>query len=131
MTSLSACGVVGNKRLRPEPDCYRITEQERMIMKMEELLRVAVEKQAADIFLIPGMPLSYRVGGRIINHDENKIFPQEMDTLIEEFYMLAGNRDMSRAKSMGMTISPWRYRGCPGFVPMYFAREGHWLLLSA
>lgn len=32
-------------------------------MKVEELLQVAVDKQAADIFLIPGMPLSYRVGG--------------------------------------------------------------------
>ena len=63
-------------------------------MKMEELLRAAVEKQAADIFLIPGMPLSYRIGGKIVNHNEEKIFPQEMDKLIEEFYGMAGNRDM-------------------------------------
>ena len=36
------------------------------MMKMEELLRIAVEKGAADIFLIPGMPFSYQVGGRIV-----------------------------------------------------------------
>ena len=54
-------------------------------MKMEELLRAAVEKQAADIFLIPGMPLSYRIGGKIINHNDEKIFPQEMDKLIRSY----------------------------------------------
>ena len=34
-------------------------------MKIEEILRTAVENEAADIFLIPGMPAAYRVGGRI------------------------------------------------------------------
>ena len=70
-------------------------------MNVRELLSAAVEKQAADVFLIPGMPLSYRVGGQIIHHNEEKIFPQELDVLIGELYQLAGNRDMTRVRECG------------------------------
>ena len=35
-------------------------------MKVMELLTAAVEQEAADIFLIPGRPFSYKIGGRII-----------------------------------------------------------------
>ena len=35
-------------------------------MEVMELLTQAVEQNAADIFLVPGMPFSYKIGGRII-----------------------------------------------------------------
>ena len=35
-------------------------------MNVKELLTTAVEQDAADIFLVPGMPFSYKIGGRII-----------------------------------------------------------------
>ena len=42
-------------------------------MNVMELLTSAVEKNAADIFLIPGMPFSYKIGGRIIYQGDNRI----------------------------------------------------------
>ena len=93
-------------------------------MKMEELLRAAVEKQAADIFLIPGMPLSYRIGGRIVNHNEDKIFPQDMDKLIEEFYSMAGNRDMSRVKKHGDDDFSMAIPGLSRFRANVFRQRG-------
>ena len=48
-------------------------------MNVMELLTSAVEKNAADIFLIPGMPFSYKIGGRIIYQGDNRIMPDEMD----------------------------------------------------
>ncbi|MCI8764017.1 MAG: PilT/PilU family type 4a pilus ATPase [Lachnospiraceae bacterium] len=93
-------------------------------MKMEELLRAAVEKQAADIFLIPGMPLSYRIGGKIVNHNEEKIFPQEMDKLIEEFYGMAGNRDMSRVKKCGDDDFSMAIQGLSRFRANVFRQRG-------
>ena len=36
------------------------------VMEVMELLTQAVEQNAADIFLVPGMPFSYKIGGRII-----------------------------------------------------------------
>ena len=44
-------------------------------MFTEDVLRNAVEQGAADIFLIPGMPLSWKVGGKIIYQSDEKIFP--------------------------------------------------------
>ena len=32
-------------------------------MEVMELLTQAVEQNAADIFLVPGMPFSYKIGG--------------------------------------------------------------------
>ena len=48
-------------------------------MNVMELLTSAVEQNAADIFLIPGMPFSYKIGGRIIYQGDNRIMPDEMD----------------------------------------------------
>lgn len=70
-------------------------------MKVEELLEVAVEKQAGDIFLIPGMPFSYKIGGRIIYQGDAKIFPEEMDQMITELYRVADNRDMGKVRTHG------------------------------
>lgn len=70
-------------------------------MKIKELLQVAVEQGAADIFLIPGMPFSYKVGGRILCYNEEKLFPTEMDGMIDEIYQIAGGRDMTKVKTHG------------------------------
>lgn len=70
-------------------------------MNVEELLSLAVEKKAGDIFLIPGMPFSYKIGGRIIYQGENKIYPDEMEKMITELYMIAGNRNMEKVKLHG------------------------------
>ena len=70
-------------------------------MNVMELLTSAVEKNAADIFLIPGMPFSYKIGGRIIYQGDNRIMPDEMDKMITEIYGLAKNRGMEKVQSHG------------------------------
>lgn len=42
------------------------------VMEVMELLTQAVEQNAADIFLVPGMPFSYKIGGRIICQGRGK-----------------------------------------------------------
>lgn len=94
------------------------------MMKMEELLRIAVEKGAADIFLIPGMPFSYQVGGKIISHDDEKIFPEEMERLIEEFYQMADHRDMTKVKLHGDDDFSMAVRGLSRFRANVFRQRG-------
>ncbi len=53
-------------------------------MEVMELLTQAVEQNAADIFLVPGMPFSYKIGGRIICQGEEKIMPDQLDQMITE-----------------------------------------------
>ena len=65
-------------------------------MDVLELFQEAVEREASDIFLVPGMPFSYKIGGRITYQGEEKIYPDEMDRIITQIYAIAGNRDMTR-----------------------------------
>ena len=93
-------------------------------MKIEEILRTAVENEAADIFLIPGMPAAYRVGGRIINYGTDKIFPQEMESIIKEFYYLAGDRDMNRVLRLGDDDFSMAIPGLSRFRANVFRQRG-------
>ncbi|MCI9594797.1 MAG: PilT/PilU family type 4a pilus ATPase [Lachnospiraceae bacterium] len=70
-------------------------------MDVMGFFKQAVEKEASDIFLIPGMPFSYKIGGRITYQGEEKIFPEEMDKMIAQIYQIAGNRDMTNVLAGG------------------------------
>ena len=61
-----------------------------------QILQQAVEHNAADIFMIPGMPIAYKVNGEILPINDKKIFPDLMDQLIKEIYIIAGNRDINK-----------------------------------
>ena len=70
-------------------------------MEVMELLTQAVEQNAADIFLVPGMTFSYKIGGRIICQGEEKIMPDQMNQMITRIYEIAKNRSMERVLSHG------------------------------
>ena len=63
-----------------------------------QILQLAVERNAADIFMIPGMPISYKINGEILPVNDKKIFPDVMDQLIKEIYTIAGNRDIAKTE---------------------------------
>lgn len=64
------------------------------------MLKTAVEKQASDIFIISGLPLSYKVNGVIEHQDSDMIFPPLSEEMIKQAYSLA-ERDMDRLISCG------------------------------
>lgn len=70
-------------------------------MDIVELLGIAVNKQASDIFLVAGMPLSYKVGGRIEYYKEEKLFPDQIDEMITQLYTIAGKRSMAKIQETG------------------------------
>ena len=67
-------------------------------MDITGLLSIAVNKQASDIFLVAGMPLSYKVGGRIEYQEENKLSPAQIEELIAQLYDVAGKRSMKKCR---------------------------------
>ena len=71
------------------------------IMKVTDLLQKAVADHASDIFIIAGLPPSYRANGRILREHEEKLMPKETQACIEEIYELAGNRDISNLLKRG------------------------------
>ena len=70
-------------------------------MDIVDLLGVAVNKQASDIFLVAGMPLSYKVGGRIEYYKDEKLFPDQIDEMITQLYSIAGKRSMKKIQDTG------------------------------
>jgi len=65
-----------------------------------KILKGAVDDKAADVFLIPGIPYSYRIDGEIISEGPDKILPMQMDKLIEQIYKIA-KRSMQKAQETG------------------------------
>lgn len=70
-------------------------------MKVTDLLQKAVADHASDIFIIAGLPPSYRANGRILREHEEKLMPKETQACVEEIYELAGNRDISNLLKRG------------------------------
>lgn len=90
----------------------------------QKLLTLAVEKNASDIFLIPGRPFSYKIGGKIVCHDDKKMFPDEMDGLIRQIYELAGGRDMKKILETGDDDFSFAIRGISRFRASVLRQRG-------
>lgn len=70
-------------------------------MDIREVLQTAVDKKASDIFMVAGMPLSYKVGGLIEYQEENKLSPAQIESLIEGLYGEAQHRSMKKIQEEG------------------------------
>ena len=70
-------------------------------MKIEELLKKAVDEQVSDVFIVAGRPVSFRKNGLIHKIDDDRLLPQHTDALLHEIYTLAENRDFSRLATEG------------------------------
>ena len=68
---------------------------------MLKFLTDAVEKNASDIFIIPGLPLSYKINGKIIPVDDNKLMPADSEALITALYELSNHRRMDKLHTYG------------------------------
>ena len=70
-------------------------------MKIEELLKKAVDEQVSDVFIVAGRPVSFRKNGLIHKIDDDRLLPQHTNALLHEIYTLAENRDFSRLAAEG------------------------------
>lgn len=93
-------------------------------MKIEDLLGAAVAQNASDIFLIPGMPLSYKIGSRIVYQNEEKLYPEQMEAMITGLYELAGKRSMQRVLEHGDDDFSFALSGVSRFRSSVFRQRG-------
>lgn len=68
-------------------------------MELIDILQHAADHNASDILIIAGMPVSYKVKGKLVREGD-KLFPDHTRTLVETLYKLAG-RDVSRLLELG------------------------------
>lgn len=64
------------------------------------MLQDAVEKQASDIFIVSGIPVSYKLNGTIQPQNDEIILPEISEKMLIEAYKIA-NRDIERLRTNG------------------------------
>ena len=69
-------------------------------MDLITMLKNAVEKQASDIFIVSGLPVSYKLNGLIQPQNDEVILPETSEQLISEAYKLA-DRTIDKLRDRG------------------------------
>lgn len=65
------------------------------------ILEVAVKENASDIFIVAGLPVTWRANGKIHHIDGDKLMPAQTESYVREIYTLAGERSMERLQKCG------------------------------
>ena len=93
-------------------------------MDILHFLQGAVDRRASDIFIIAGLPVTFKVNGQLLHADDGRLTPSDTQALIQGAYALAG-RDIAISESgdddfsfalQGVSrfrISAYKQRGSP------------------
>ncbi len=92
-------------------------------MDIQELLKQMVEKQAADIFIVAGKPISYKINQRIEMLEETIIKPDMTKKLIDDVYALA-NRSSDVLESRGDDDFSFALKGISRFRINAYKQRG-------
>ena len=65
------------------------------------ILEIAVKENASDIFIVAGLPVTWRANGKIHHIDGEKLMPARTESYVQEIYALAGERSMERLQKYG------------------------------
>ena len=63
-------------------------------MDIVSILSEAVKRGASDIFIVAGLPVSYKVSGSIQRMETERLMPEQTKAIIENMYTLAYQRSM-------------------------------------
>jgi twitching motility protein PilT len=70
-------------------------------MNIEAVLKEAVAQHASDVFIVAGLPVSFRRYNRICHIGEERLLPGDTETFLQDIYHLAGDRDLTALKESG------------------------------
>lgn len=93
-------------------------------MNVKEMLQSASQSGASDIFLVAGLPLSYRIHGSIKRVNEGKLLPNDTLDLVNQIYELANNRSTERLLTTGDDDFSFALRGVSRFRVNAFKQRG-------
>ncbi len=63
-------------------------------MNLTMLLERAVNEHASDVFIVAGLPASYRKNRTLVHVDDHRLMPDETADFLKEVYHLSQDRDM-------------------------------------
>lgn len=68
---------------------------------LQELLRRAIEEKASDVFIVAGLPVSFRKNGVIHRINEDRLLPGDTEAFLKDIYHFAGDRDLNLLNHTG------------------------------
>lgn len=90
----------------------------------EELLRIAAEEQASDVFVVAGRSLSIKVNNNIRGYNDERLMPEDTKRIIHELYAL-GNRSPERM-DQGDDDFSFSMQGVSRYRVSIFKQRGSW-----
>ena len=92
-------------------------------MNIQDILKEAVEKQAADVFIIAGQPITMKIYQQLIPLNDEKILPDSSYQLIHQIYELA-HREEKQLITKGDDDFSFSLRGLSRFRVSTYKQRG-------
>lgn len=93
-------------------------------MDLRSILEKAIEEKASDVFIVAGLPVSFRQHGTIQRIDDTRLLPPDTEALINEIYQYAGKRDMTHFQETGDDDFSFALRGLSRFRVSTYKQRG-------
>lgn len=93
-------------------------------MELVDLLKEAVEQEASDIFIVSGLPLSYRRKGVICQIGEERMMPPQTRDFVKKIYELADGREIQRLETQGDDDFSFALQGVSRFRVSAYKQRG-------
>lgn len=93
-------------------------------MNLKIILERAIKDNASDVFIVAGLPVSFRTNGTINHVTEEKLFPQHTEALLNDIYELAGHRSMEHLHTLGDDDFSFAIQGLSRFRVSAYKQRG-------
>ena len=93
-------------------------------MSIEELLVKAVEDGASDLFIVAGLPVSFRKNDSLHKINDERLLPPDTRAYLQDIYKLADDRDFSRLTEEGDDDFAFALRGVSRFRVSAYKQRG-------
>ncbi|MCI9101182.1 MAG: PilT/PilU family type 4a pilus ATPase [Lachnospiraceae bacterium] len=70
-------------------------------MDIQSILQQAVSDNVSDIFIVAGLPISFRKNGVIHRYNEDRLLPADTELMVKQIYELAGQREIQPFEENG------------------------------
>lgn len=93
-------------------------------MNIQDILTQAVADNASDVFIVAGLPISFRKGGAIIRQGEERLLPADTEQMLQDIYRLAEGRDIGPLLIHGDDDFSFAIKGISRFRVSAFKQRG-------
>ncbi len=93
-------------------------------MILTEILEQAINEQASDVFIVAGLPVSFRKNNIIHRINDIKLLPSDTETMLKNIYECAGNRDISILHNIGDDDFSFSIKGLSRFRVSAYKQRG-------